>query len=161
MSAPRVTPTEAPTAENAFHAPHARLLCDSYRRLTGRDLLPDGDDLARRLFEAPFAVLSHGGGHDPLFTYGNRVALALFELTWAKLLAMPSRLSAEPLEQAERARLLARVAEHGFIDDYAGVRISRTGQRFRIEAATVWTLTDAAGLSRGQAATFNRWSPLF
>jgi hypothetical protein len=33
----------------------------------------------------------------------------------------------------------------GFIDDYAGVRIARTGRRFLIQRATVWNLTDDQG----------------
>jgi hypothetical protein len=160
-------PQDPPAAGNGFCGAHAELLADSFRRCTGRALVaPDGwqgtgdDGLGRRLFEAPFAVLSHAPGADPRFTYGNRVALALFEVDWAELLAMPSRLSAEPLEQAERARLLARVRSHGFIDDYTGVRISRCGRRFRISGAVVWTVTDGAGVDRGQAATFADWQPL-
>jgi hypothetical protein len=71
--------------------------------------------------------------------------------------ALPSRLSAEPLHRDERQRLLGEVARRGFIEDYHGVRISRTGRRFRIERAVVWNLADEAGAVRGQAATFDRW----
>lgn len=160
-----------PGTGNGFCAGHARLLRSSLQRWTGRDLLdaapppagapaPDDEDLGRRLFEAPFALLSHGSGADPTFTYANRTALSLFELTWAQLLALPSRLSAEPINQPERARLLAEVAAHGFIDDYAGVRISRTGRRFRIRRATVWPLIDDVGAPCGQAAMFANWEPI-
>jgi hypothetical protein len=48
----------------------------------------------------------------------------------------------------------------GFVDDYAGVRISRTGKRFRIEQAIVWNVVDAEGKDHGQAATFAHWTPL-
>jgi hypothetical protein len=162
-------PLPEPDPSNSFCARHARLLQASFCRWTGRDLLPpvpaDGDghaeaDIGWRLFEAPFALLSHGTGVDPLFTYGNRTALGLFELRWSELLGMPSRLSAEPLNQPERERLLAQVASRGFIEDYAGVRISRTGRRFRIRRATVWTLVDEAGTPCGQAAMFAEWEPL-
>jgi hypothetical protein len=126
-------------------------------------LIPPGvpaNEAARWVYEAPLAVLSHGDGPDPRFTYANRTALGLFEAGWEELLAMPSRLSAEPLAREERARLLAAVAERGFIDDYAGVRISRRGRRFRIERATVWTVRGPAGRAVGQAAMFSRWVPL-
>jgi hypothetical protein len=63
---------------------------------------------------------------------------------------MPSRRSAEPLAQTERAQLLARVSAHGFIDDYSGIRISARGRRFRIDRATVWNVVDAAGVYRFQ-----------
>lgn len=105
-------------------------------------------------------MVSHGTEADPLLTYGNARALALWEMSWDELTQTPSRLTAEPVHRDERARLLARTRAHGFVDDYAGVRISKTGRRFRIEQAIVWNLTDAAGNHRGQAATFERWTPL-
>lgn len=156
-------PFGEPCAANQFLGSHAVLLAVSYLRATGRSLIDPqlpAADAGRWLYEAPFAVLSHGLGADPLFTYGNRCALDVFELTWQQLIALPSRLSAEPLDQAERARLLARVRTHGFIDDYAGVRISRTGRRFLIRQATVWNLVTASGAYCGQAAPFDRWDPL-
>lgn len=70
---------------------------------------------------------------------------------------MPSRLTAEAPNRAERARLLAEVAARGFMDDYSGVRIARNGQRFLIEQATVWNLSDTEGQPCGQAATFQAW----
>jgi hypothetical protein len=60
----------------------------------------------------------------------------------------------------ERARLLERTLRDGYVDDYAGIRISSTGKRFRIEQAIVWNLVDAAGIRHGQAATFDHWTPL-
>lgn len=73
---------------------------------------------------------------------------------------MPSRLSAEPVSREERARLLAEVSKNGFIDNYTGVRISRTGKRFLIEHAIVWNLLDEQGVYRGQAAMFRDWKYL-
>lgn len=142
---------------------HARLLLDAFARFVGRDLLPrSGSDLdqAERLFEADVVVVSHGVEADPVLTYGNRAALALWEMDFATLTRTPSRLTAEPVHRDERARLLARTLRDGFVDDYAGVRISSSGKRFRIEQATVWNLVDAAGVHRGQAATFAVWTPL-
>lgn len=157
------SPFDEPCAANGFLGGHAGLLATSYLRATGR-LLIDPQvpvwDAGRWLYEAPFAVLSHGLGADPLFTYANRCALEVFELTWQQLIGLPSRLSAEPLAQAERDRLLARVRTHGFIDDYAGVRISRTGRRFLIRQATVWNLATESGTYCGQAARFDRWDPV-
>ncbi|MEW5786768.1 MAG: MEKHLA domain-containing protein [Pseudomonadota bacterium] len=136
----------------------ARLLVDSHLRLVGRPLLADGPgDLAERLWTLPRAVVAHGIQDDPVFCYGNRLALDLFELDFAAFTALPSRFSAEPLAREERAALLERVSRHGFIDDYAGVRISSTGKRFHIRAATVWNLIDGEGVYRGQAASFAEW----
>lgn len=150
----------APGATNQWLASHVALLLESHTRLTGRPLLPAGTDpasQAQKIFEAPFAVLSHGLEADPLFNYANRTALDLFELDWAALIAMPSRASAEPLKQDERARLMQRVLDTGYIDDYSGVRIARSGRRFIIENATVWNVLDADNRLHGQAATFATW----
>jgi hypothetical protein len=136
------------------------LIIASFRRLTGRQLVPDAADPAEALWRAPTAIVAHGVEPDPLFFYGNRLALAKFEMAFEDFVRMPSRLSAEPLLREERARLLDRVSREGFIEDYAGVRIAASGRRFRIEQATVWNLTDEAGTVRGQAAAFHRWTDL-
>ncbi len=131
-----------------------RLIVSSFERLTGRRLLGEGEDL----WSAKRAVVAHGLEADPIFFYGNHLALELFETDVSDFVRMPSRLSAEPLERDERARLLARVSKTGFIDNYSGVRISATGRRFRIDQAVVWTLIDETGRLHGQAATFDRWT---
>ena len=142
---------------------HAHLLLDSFTRLLGRDLVPrdaSPAEQARRLFESPFVVVSHGTEADPVLNYGNAAALTLWEMDWAAFVQTPSRLTAEPVHRDERARLLERTSRDGYVDDYSGIRISQSGRRFRIEQAIVWNLVDAAGTHRGQAATFDRWTPL-
>jgi hypothetical protein len=150
-------PQNEPDESNGFFADHAHLLADSFHQLTGRVLIAPGDDLPRRLYHAPFVLLSHDTAADPVFTYANLTAQRIFELPWSRIVGMASRFSAEPLAREERQRLLDRVARYGFIDDYRGVRISSTGRRFWIDQATVWNLGDAAGQVVGQAATFAQW----
>ena len=142
-----------------YHPDHARLLLHSHRQLTGRDLLPAQSASAQALYEAPFVVLSHDAGADPRFTYANRTAQRLFEMPWPEIVGMPSRFSAEPLLREERQRLLERVARDGYIDDYCGVRVSRSGRRFLVRNATVWNLLDDDRIV-GQAAAFSDWQPL-
>lgn len=152
-----------PAQENNYLGKHAALLISTYRRLTGKDLVEkglSGVEMFRALYDAPYAVVSHGIEGDPVFNYGNRTALRLFEMTWPEFIALPSRKSAEPENRDERERLLARVTRDGFIDDYRGIRISSTGLRFWIEDATVWNLIDAEGVYYGQAAVFERWTAL-
>lgn len=144
-------------------ADSAQLILANYRRFFGRDLVAI-DDPARAadiLFEAAPAVLSALGpfGSDHLFNYANRTALELFEYQWDELIGQPSSKSAEPVHQDERRRLLDEVGRHGFIQNYAGIRIGKTGRRFRIVNATVFNLRDDAGAYLGQAATFDRWEP--
>jgi hypothetical protein len=142
---------------------HSQLLLDSFARLVGRELVSragSASEQAERLFAAPFVVVSHDTEADPVLSYGNAAALALWEMTPEQLTRTPSRLTAEPVHRDERARLLERTRRDGYVDDYSGVRISATGKRFRIEQAIVWNLVDAAGNHRGQAATFDAWTPL-
>lgn len=136
------------------------LLAQSHLRLTGRPLVADAADPAAALWTAPLVIVAHDTAPDPIFFFGNRRALALFETTPEDFTAMPSRLSAEAELREERARLMARVTRDGFIDDYSGIRISATGRRFRIHRATVWNLVDAAGHLHGQAAAFSDWTKL-
>ena len=138
-------------------------LARSLKRWTGRELssgVSSPLELSRAVFEAPFVIVSHGTETDPILNYGNRAALTLWEMSWEELTRTPSRLTAEEPGRDERARLLETVARRGFIDDYSGVRISKTGRRFRISRATVWNLLTDAGKSCGQAAMFDRWEYL-
>jgi len=149
-----------PVWQTDFVIAHTHLLARSFRKWIGRDLLPglfNPAGLARYVFEAPFVLVSHGTEADPVLNYGNAAALALWEMSWEELTRTPSRLTAEAPNREERARLLAAVARRGFIDDYSGVRISKTGRHFRISRATVWNLLATDGNPCGQAAMFDRW----
>ena len=149
-----------PHQTNGFLHDHIMLLVESYLRLTGRHLVPTSADtgkIAESIYQAPFFVASHGLQKDPVLNYGNQCALDLFEMNWEEFTRSPSRYTAEAPNREERDRLLKEVTEHGFIDNYAGVRISSTGKRFRIEKATVWNMTDESGNKVGQAATFKDW----
>ena len=149
-----------PTEKNNFLVEHALDIRNSYRQLLLKELIPDihsNEQFARRLFYAPFAVVSHDTASDPVFNYANLKALELFELSWKDFTQLPSRLSAEPVNQAERERLLAEVTEKGYIDHYEGIRISSTGKRFLIRNAVVWNIMDKNHCCKGQAACFDQW----
>jgi hypothetical protein len=142
-----------------YHVPaisaRVALIAESFARLLHRPLVETHDqDVVAALWNAPLAIVAHGVEPDPIFFFGNRVALAAFECDVDGFVQMPSRLSAEAPLRQERQRLLDRVVRDGFIDDYAGLRVSATGRRFRIDSAIVWNLVDAQGASQGQAAAF-------
>ena len=137
-----------------------RLLADSHRRLVGRPLgdPPPSVDYAGWLYEAAsFCLLAHDTRPDPVFIYANEAAQRRFGYRWDEFITLPSRLSAEAPDRDARQRLLEAVRRDGFIADYHGLRIAKSGQRFVIEAATVWELRDPAGTRLGQAAAFSRW----
>ena len=154
-------PAAEPSSVNAYHQSHIALLSRSLRLWTGQSLVgSETVDLttAREIFEAPFALVSHGVEKVPVFNYGNRTALGLFEMEWVDFIALPSHLSAESESQAERNKLMERVTRHGYVDDYSGVRISARGRRFHIDQATVWNMIDESGVYRGRAALFDSWN---
>jgi PAS domain S-box-containing protein len=136
------------------------LLSGAYARLAGQPLVARAGDAgakAQWLYEAaPFCVLAHNTDADPMFIYANRAAQACFGYDWDEIIQLPSRLSAEAPDRAERQRLLDAVAKDGLISNYRGLRIAKSGQRFWIENATVWQLIDEAGRLHGQAAMFQK-----
>ena len=132
------------------------LLTGSYARRLGEPLVPADADADWLYAAAPFAVLAHDGCADPRFVYANRTAQACFGYAWDELVGLPSRLSAEAPERAERQRLLDAVTRDGFSRGYRGLRIAKDGRRFWIDEAVVWQL-DRDGATVGQAATFAQW----
>lgn len=148
-----------PCAANRYQVEHMERLRRAFHALTGRDLIDPAlspDAAAEALFHAPFVVLSHDAAPDPLPTYGYQTALKLFALSWEQLTQMPSRLTAEVPNQAERARFLAEVARQGFMGDSSGIRMSRSRPRFLIQQATVGNPTDNSNRFIGQVTTFHQ-----
>ena len=119
---------------------------------------PDVPRISRALraavWNAPFAIVAHGTEDDPIFFYGNRFALQLFEMNFEEFARLPSRLSAEPLAQEARVKSAGESGGQGYIDGYSGMRIASSGRRFMITARTIWNLVDEAGVHHGQAAVF-------
>ncbi|MEB3336910.1 MAG: MEKHLA domain-containing protein [Leptolyngbyaceae bacterium] len=139
---------------------HTQRLLHSFYHWTGQSLLShqgDPEAEAQALFTASFVVVSHGTQADPILNYGNQVALDLWQMDWHRFTATPSRCTAEPMEREERAKLLAQAKAQGFINNYQGIRISSTGQRFYIQDVVIWDVLDEAHQPCGQAATFNQW----
>src|SRR3972149_360698 len=152
-----------PDLINTFCINHVQRLRDSFHRWTGKSLLPDlkpDDDPVLALFDAPFVLVSHGPEPTPVFNFGNRKALELFEISWEQFIKLPSKNSAGQENQEDRAELMARVARAGYALNCTGTRISTSGKRFYIEGATVWNVIDENNLYHGQAAMFDTWAYL-
>ena len=152
-----------PSPSNNFSAEQAERLLSSFQHLTGKSLIPKGitgDERYKALYEAEYPVLSHNAETDPLLNYSNAKGMEQFEISWEELIELPSRFTAEPQTQEERNRLLKAVTDNGFINDYQGVRISAKRNRFLVEDAIVWNITDDSGKYFGQAAILYKCSPL-
>jgi hypothetical protein len=139
-------------------------LANSFAQWLGRPLLADLPSdpypLANVLYEAPVVIVSHGTEPDPVFWFANRLAQQVWDMDWDTFTRLPSRLSAEPAQQGERNRLLTRAESLGFIENYQGIRVTRTGTRFRISDAVFWNVRDEAKQPVGQAAVFSSWELL-
>lgn len=135
---------------------YSALLNQSFAHWIGRPLLKSGA-IARALYEAPFALVSHGTQAEPIFRYANLVAQELWGQGWDAFIEMPSRLTAEPMVAAERQRLLDEASRRGYIENYRGVRVTRGGRRFLIEETILWNVTDADCVMHGQAAAIGKW----
>jgi hypothetical protein len=99
-----------------FYIEHGEILLRSYENLIGCELIGAQREHItgiKRIWNAPFAVVSHGKEQDPIFNFGNKVALELFELGFDEFVKMRSRKSAEAGAQSERERLLVEVTKHG------------------------------------------------
>ena len=153
------TPLSKPSP--AFLVQHLSLLSTSLHNHTGQSLptfacppAAVSAELAAAVHaDSDLVLLSHGLGTDPIFTYASEAAQRLFGYTFEEFLTTPSRLSAEPSLQSARSDALAQMRAKGVIEEYEAVRVSREGERFRINA-TVWELYDGDGERLGDAAMF-------
>lgn len=154
---------EIPKKNLAACVLQTHLILNSYKHWFKKDLFARCGNLdkeAQALYHAPFALVSGGAEEDQLLNYGNLTAQKLWEMDFDTLCGTPSRLTAEPMQREARDQFLKRVRVNGYIENYEGIRISRTGRRFKIEQATVWNILDREGCYRGQAATFSCWTEL-
>jgi hypothetical protein len=145
-----------PSAANNWHQDFIARVVDAFARATGGDFGSeagiDRADLGRAVWDGNFALLTHDT--NAILTYGNRFALDLWEMDWETLVQTPSRLTAPEEDRAARAIIMAQVERDGFTRSYTGRRVSRSGQFFRIENATVFTLRDEEGAGFGTGAFF-------
>lgn len=142
---------------------HSRLLLSSWRYWAGTALCEEAERAGAAgpvLFAWPAVLLSSRADAGQTLNYGNAAALRLWEMEWEQMDGMPSEQTAEPAQREARAAFLRRVEFEGMIRDYSGVRVSRSGRRFRIERATVWSLVDERGARHGMAAMFRDWTEL-
>lgn len=118
--------------------------------------------IAIALFEAPFVLMAHDTYGDTTVNYGNRMALERFGADWETFTEKitPSLYSAEPLEREERKQLLLATRRKGFIPEFKTVRLTQSGERFRVEDGIFWNLLDEQSQHCGQANLFTKWTIL-
>ncbi|WFU91866.1 MEKHLA domain-containing protein (plasmid) [Rhizobium sp. CC1099] len=152
------TARQHPPDDLATNRAFFELLTGSYERLTKRQLVGPGQGPDWLYLEAPFVVVAHNSDPDPQFIYANVTAQRCFEYPWKEFVALQSRLSAEAPDREERQALLDAVRRQGYISNYRGLRVRKSGTHFWMEDGLVWELLTEGGKRLGQAATFSRWS---
>jgi hypothetical protein len=125
----------------------------AYQQWTGEGLPGPQAATAERFSwlhqQAPYSLLAHTGGGDPVFIYANHCAQQCFGYSFDEFIALPSRLSASPADRAERQQLLDTVTRQGIAQGYRGLRVDKFGDTFTIYDCEVWQIPNG-----GQAALF-------
>ena len=129
---------------------HVRRLMQSYQHWLQQPLVEPsaGADEVTAIMHCQYAIASHqmpeiaDANSEARFNFANLAALSLFKMRPEQIMGLPSRYSAEPMLQEDRAQFLQRVEQHGYVQDYAGIRIAHDGSRFEIQGATVWNVFD-------------------
>ena len=149
---------EFPSPNNNYQQEHVLIMLENLKRWTGQDLIKKYafslDRLGEQVFNANFYILSHNQAADPILTYGNNRVLQQWEISWAELTTMYSKNTAKPVDRSARLTAIEQVNLNNYINNYGGVRISKTGKEFTILNATLWNLFDNESNSYGQAAWF-------
>uniref|UniRef100_A0A7S3NP52 MEKHLA domain-containing protein n=1 Tax=Aureoumbra lagunensis TaxID=44058 RepID=A0A7S3NP52_9STRA len=147
-----------PCAQNEWHREWIANLDSSLERLSGRRLVRSLTECQALAENERLVCVSHDTTESgPIFNYATRAALDLWEMDWDEFVSTPSRQSAQEDAREERARLLDTVSRQGYIDNYSGIRISKSGRRFKISNVLVWNVDDTQGNRLGQAALFDRF----
>ncbi len=146
-----------PNTDNNYLSDYVSLITISLRKLARVEIVDfslSPRNQAKQAFEADYILLAHNATDEPCFRYANRSGLKLFEMSWEEFTSLLSKYSAERENQAERHMLLDGVKSKGYVDNYSGIRISKSGRRFEISDAMVWNVLNLQGRRIGQAAMF-------
>ncbi len=150
-----LTKNEFPSLENNWRNDIAEIAIASYEHFTGESVVDCENKFSspsETLFRLKHPLLVHDTQSDPIFCYGNLLALEIFEYNWEELLKLPSRLSAEVTQREDRSKMMEEIQKTGYMKGYSGTRITKTGKRIKIEDTTIWNLLGPNSQFSGQAA---------
>ena len=144
-----------PSLENNWRSDIAEIAIASYEHFTGKSVVDCKNKYSspyEALFHLKRPLLVHDTQSDPIFCYGNLLALEIFEYNWEELIKLPSRLSAEVKQQEDRLKMMKEIKKTGYAKGYSGTRITKTGKRIKIGDTTIWNLLGPNSQFSGQAA---------
>lgn len=103
-----------------------------------------------------FGILSHGTQPDPIYNYGNRASLILFDQTLENLCKTASRYSTVESLMEDREQLIQQINSvgHGTISN--AIRTTTKGKLFVMETIWIWHVYHPDGRRIGLAALYDR-----
>ncbi len=154
---------EFPSLENNWRNDIAEIAIASYEHFIGESVVDYKNKFSspsEALFHLNRPLLVHDTQSDPIFCYGNLLALEIFEYNWEELIKLPSRLSAEVTQQEDRLKMMNEIKRTGYAKGYSGTRITKTGKRIKIGDTTIWNLLGPNSQFSGQAALIKKFEYL-
>ena len=104
-----------------------------------------------------FGILSHGTQQDPIYNYGNKASLLLFDETLENLCQTPSRYSTVESLMQDREQLIQQIADVGYGTITNALRTTTRGKLFVMETIWIWHVHHPNNGQRiGLAALYDR-----
>lgn len=145
-----------PWAENRI-IEYSKLLTDSYFFWTKRTLIEENADLRENafyLYHAPFVLLTHSPGADPIINYANSKAQMLLGMSWEEIMKTPSGYLSRLDENNDSFSRFADTGKEGSISSYNTTLAAAAGLLFRITDSCLWKIMDTRKMCMGQAIMF-------
>lgn len=118
------------------------LINKSYKESFNDTLVPflDAHDLVLKLHHAPYPLFAYDGNDSPKYTYMNLAAQRLFKVTQEEVEHLSvTETTAETLRKNLLNFILEVKSKKRYVS-YSGLRITTTGEQFRLENAYLWAI---------------------
>lgn len=102
----------------------------------------DAQDLAIKLHHAPYPLFAYDGNDNPKYTYMNLAAQRLFKVEQHEVKHLHVTETTEELLRKNLLNFIQEVKSKKRYLSYSGLRITKNGERFRLENAYLWVIYD-------------------
>lgn len=136
-----------------FYVQHSLLIYESFTNnfIEFPIHFSDSVDLSLKLYHAPFLVFSIDSLETPKYNYLNYRAQQTFEINRQNLNDFYLKDSVPEQLHNNLLGFTKHICETGKFANYNGVRMSKSGNQFRLNNAYVWSLLASDGTYKGVA----------
>lgn len=149
-----------PWAENSI-IEYSKRLTDSYFFGTKKALIESDADQRENsffLYHAPFILISHGPGTNPVINYANSKAQMLLGMPWEELINTSSGYLSKLDENNQALPGFADTGKDECISNYSTTLIAGAEHlRFKIKDSRLWRVMNDRKMCIGQAIMFVDW----